>query len=124
MADANAAAPKPSSSVKLVLLGEAAVGKVCTTFPVKDLNLRMSIASPTTPEQGLGTQLANLGSPCGWRGRNGDSLRSPPISVWGARVPDNDSYRASADAASDLVISRSTIREQRLPGEQGANHRR
>lgn len=30
MADAGAAAgPKPSSSVKLVLLGEAAVGKVC-----------------------------------------------------------------------------------------------
>ena len=28
MAD-TAAAPKPSSSVKLVLLGEAAVGKVC-----------------------------------------------------------------------------------------------
>ena len=30
MADSGAAAaPKPSSSVKLVLLGEAAVGKVC-----------------------------------------------------------------------------------------------
>lgn len=29
MADSNAGAPKPSSSVKLVLLGEAAVGKVC-----------------------------------------------------------------------------------------------
>ena len=28
MADAAATAPKPSSSVKLVLLGEAAVGKV------------------------------------------------------------------------------------------------
>lgn len=28
MADSTAAAPKPSSSVKLVLLGEAAVGKV------------------------------------------------------------------------------------------------
>lgn len=28
MADSAAAAPKPSSSVKLVLLGEAAVGKV------------------------------------------------------------------------------------------------
>jgi hypothetical protein len=28
MADSGAAAPKPSSSVKLVLLGEAAVGKV------------------------------------------------------------------------------------------------
>lgn len=30
MADSTAAAPKPSSSVKLVLLGEAAVGKVRT----------------------------------------------------------------------------------------------
>lgn len=29
MADSTGAAPKPSSSVKLVLLGEAAVGKVC-----------------------------------------------------------------------------------------------
>jgi Ras-related protein Rab-5C len=29
MADSGASAPKPSSSVKLVLLGEAAVGKVC-----------------------------------------------------------------------------------------------
>ena len=34
MADSTAAAPKPSSSVKLVLLGEAAVGKV-KTMPSK-----------------------------------------------------------------------------------------
>lgn len=33
MADAPAAATKPSSSVKLVLLGEAAVGKVCGSIP-------------------------------------------------------------------------------------------
>ena len=33
MADSGASAPKPSSSVKLVLLGEAAVGKVCPALP-------------------------------------------------------------------------------------------
>jgi hypothetical protein len=33
MADSSAAAPKPSSSVKLVLLGEAAVGKVRQVGP-------------------------------------------------------------------------------------------
>ena len=32
MADSTVAAPKPSSSVKLVLLGEAAVGKVRRNF--------------------------------------------------------------------------------------------
>ena len=34
MGDSSASsAPKPSSSVKLVLLGEAAVGKVCAIVP-------------------------------------------------------------------------------------------
>ena len=33
---AEATAPKPSSSVKLVLLGEAAVGKVCKNTLQKD----------------------------------------------------------------------------------------
>jgi len=38
MADASAQ-PKPSSSVKLVLLGEAAVGKVCGYAKVTSLNV-------------------------------------------------------------------------------------
>ena len=33
MTDSTAAPPKPSSSVKLVLLGEAAVGKVGDSLP-------------------------------------------------------------------------------------------
>ena len=53
MADAAATAPKPSSSVKLVLLGEAAVGKVTprkhlhsATAPRRLQQLTMNLNSP------------------------------------------------------------------------------
>lgn len=45
MAD-QSSAPKPSSSVKLVLLGEAAVGKVGCAWPLPQFN-----SSPATPSQ-------------------------------------------------------------------------
>jgi Ras-related protein Rab-5C len=42
---AEATAPKPSSSVKLVLLGEAAVGKVCKIILLKEYRLLIILKS-------------------------------------------------------------------------------
>lgn len=60
MADSNAAAPKPSSSVKLVLLGEAAVGKVRNPCVKSDAyTWRQKVFA-----QRYGTQAVADDSPC------------------------------------------------------------
>lgn len=51
MTDTTAAANKPSSSVKLVLLGEAAVGKVHHLFPDPFNFQEMSLTTANTVSQ-------------------------------------------------------------------------
>ena len=93
MADQTSAPPKPSSSVKLVLLGEAAVGKVWVSRP------NPSHSFPCCGGGG-GGGFPNVG--CFWIGLFAD--------VWGVF------------GDTGVVVVGITICQQRFSGEQGADY--